>query len=262
MKTFCAGDAGQMLHENCRRVQLRGRFRLAPPNAGQQPRPKGVGCLPLFGVLFRCADGHEWESAVGGVWLQMPWCPECERTKGKRLPAVAWIGKWDTPNAPAVAQKSPPAGGSARDWPEDFQQEKRTMVRVYLGGPMSIRTGADDRDEIPERRLLAFDALEAWARRQAGHWLPLVDWEPTHAVTVFNPAAAFRGNPLATRTVALRLDLHFLLDAHLAFFLPGYEQSRGCAAELFVCHWLRIPAYRATPPIGTFDAHFHLEAIL
>jgi hypothetical protein len=67
-------------------------------NSGHQPLPKGVDCLSLLGVLFRCADGHEWESSVGGVWLQMPWCPECERTKGKRLPAVAWIGEWDAPN--------------------------------------------------------------------------------------------------------------------------------------------------------------------
>ena len=49
----------------------------------------------LTGIIFKCAADHQWESAVGGVWLQMPYCPECHRMTNKREPPVAWIGKWD-----------------------------------------------------------------------------------------------------------------------------------------------------------------------
>ena len=52
----------------------------------------------LLGIRFKCAEGHEWESAVGGVWLQMPTCPECKPKMA--VPAVAWIGRWENmPNA-------------------------------------------------------------------------------------------------------------------------------------------------------------------
>jgi len=47
----------------------------------------------LLGTLFRCTKGHEWESAVGGVWLQMPTCPVCKPEM--EVPAVAWMGRWE-----------------------------------------------------------------------------------------------------------------------------------------------------------------------
>ena len=47
----------------------------------------------LLGIRFKCANGHEWECAVGGVWLQMPTCPECKPEM--TVPAVAWIGRWE-----------------------------------------------------------------------------------------------------------------------------------------------------------------------
>jgi len=47
----------------------------------------------LLGIRFKCAKGHEWEAAVGGVWLQMPWCPVCKPEM--EVPAVAWMGRWE-----------------------------------------------------------------------------------------------------------------------------------------------------------------------
>jgi len=52
------------------------------------------GSPVLLGINFKCAKGHVWQSAVGGVWLVMPWCPDCEEKLNKRLPAVSWIGVW------------------------------------------------------------------------------------------------------------------------------------------------------------------------
>ncbi len=49
----------------------------------------------LTGIIFKCASSHQWESAVGGVWLQMPYCPECHRLTNQREQPVAWIGKWN-----------------------------------------------------------------------------------------------------------------------------------------------------------------------
>ncbi len=40
---------------------------------------------------WKCEKGHEWVTAHGGVWLQMPTtCPECGRQ------AVAHKGEWET----------------------------------------------------------------------------------------------------------------------------------------------------------------------
>jgi len=50
----------------------------------------------LKGIEFKCAKGHVWESAVGTIWLGMPWCPECEEKEHKRLPATSWKGVWLT----------------------------------------------------------------------------------------------------------------------------------------------------------------------
>ncbi len=49
----------------------------------------------LTGILFKCAASHQWEAAVGGVWLQMPYCPECHRLTNQRHHPVAWIGIWN-----------------------------------------------------------------------------------------------------------------------------------------------------------------------
>jgi len=54
----------------------------------------------LLGIRFKCAQGHEWEAAVGGVWLRMPWCPVCKMHM--EVPAVAWIGRWA--NTPPVKE--------------------------------------------------------------------------------------------------------------------------------------------------------------
>ena len=47
--------------------------------------------MELKGILFKCRNGHVHEAAVGGVWLQMPICPEC------RLVCISWTGIWETP---------------------------------------------------------------------------------------------------------------------------------------------------------------------
>jgi hypothetical protein len=52
-----------------------------------------IRSISLLGIRSKCAKGHEWESAVGGVWLQMPTCPECKPEM--TVPAVAWIGRWE-----------------------------------------------------------------------------------------------------------------------------------------------------------------------
>ena len=51
-----------------------------------------INSTELLGVLFKCANGHVWESCVGRIWLQMPTCPHCSDQMD--VPAVAWIGKF------------------------------------------------------------------------------------------------------------------------------------------------------------------------
>jgi hypothetical protein len=64
----------------------------------------------LVGIRFKCAKGHEWESAVGGVWLQMPTCPECKPEM--TVPAVAWIGRWEYMPNTGAHRMAPAAGAS------------------------------------------------------------------------------------------------------------------------------------------------------
>jgi hypothetical protein len=65
-----------------------------------------VPCISLLGVFqtiaaapvcvgnrWKCDNGHEWDSAHGGAWLQMPTtCPECGQA------ATAHMGRWQTLN--------------------------------------------------------------------------------------------------------------------------------------------------------------------
>jgi len=77
----------------------------------------------LLGIKFRCVKGHEWQSAVGGVWLQMPTCPKCNNKMN--VPAVSWIGIWsDFPEKVAKCKEDNNSdfryfGQNAERWLED-----------------------------------------------------------------------------------------------------------------------------------------------
>ena len=73
-----------------------------PENA----RVEQIPCISLLDVFrtiasapvcvgnrWKCDNGHEWDTAHGDVWLQMPiTCPECGH------PGVAHMGRWQTLN--------------------------------------------------------------------------------------------------------------------------------------------------------------------
>ena len=39
-------------------------------------------------LRFKCAKGHEWYSAVGRFWCEMPSCRECDSKR--TVPAISW----------------------------------------------------------------------------------------------------------------------------------------------------------------------------
>jgi hypothetical protein len=99
------------------------------------------------------------------------------------------------------------------------------------------------RDRIPAWRLAAFEAVEAWLRSKAAHWLPKVGRDRFEPIQVYNPATVYRTWPERTRQLALRLDIRRLTECDLLLLLPGWDRSHGCWLESRNAAEFGIPTY-------------------
>lgn len=111
-------------------------------------------------------------------------------------------------------------------------------MRVYLAGPM---TG------LPAWNFPAFDRAAAHGRSLGFDVVSPADldrdagFDPDHDADI-------AGGVLRD---VVRRDLDAILSADAIALLPGWENSKGARAELFVAHWLHLRVLDAT----TWETH-------